>query len=154
MTKKLSALLDDLRTAIRDALLRSDHVIAAFAALEQVGYSFDVGLDVTMHPAIENINSSEQKVVLELTRSDVEFLSILKIVPETTKRAPVGQYRLIRPVVGFAQSTKTAVTIPAGAVLSLARIANPEPGICTVEWDGSFIEAFRTDVEQNGAKMS
>jgi hypothetical protein len=43
MSNHLSALVNDLRTAIKDAFLRSDQVVAA---LEQMGHSFEVALDV------------------------------------------------------------------------------------------------------------
>lgn len=80
MSDHLSALVNDLRAAIRDALLRSDQVVAAFAALEQMGHSFDVALDVTMHP----VENNDQKLVLKLTSSDAEFLRTLKIAFDTT----------------------------------------------------------------------
>jgi hypothetical protein len=66
----------------------------------------------------------------------------------------VTRYRLHDPVIGFIQSAKQVVTIPAGAIVTIAFRATPSPALCTVAWDGKLIEAYRMDVEQHGTVVS
>jgi hypothetical protein len=61
------------------------------------------------------------------------------------------RYRLRRPVVGFIESENHIVTIPAGAIVSMA--SRPSVGLCLVAWQGRLIETFREDVERNGAVL-
>jgi hypothetical protein len=57
-------------------------------------------------------------------------------------------------VIGFIESAKRVVTIPAGAIVTARTAATPAPGLCTVVWDGKVIEAYRMDVERNGVVVS
>jgi hypothetical protein len=57
-------------------------------------------------------------------------------------------------VVGFIESTKQIVTIPAGAIVTIRSNMLPPTGLCMVVWDGKLIEAYRIDIEQNGAVVS
>ena len=66
----------------------------------------------------------------------------------------VTRYRLRRPVIGFIESAKQIVTIPAGATVTARTAATPVPGLCTVVWDEKVIEAYRMDVERNGIIVS
>jgi hypothetical protein len=66
----------------------------------------------------------------------------------------VTRYRLRQAVIGFIESTKEIVTIPAGAIVTIQTAGTPSPGLCTVVWDGRVIEAYRMDIEQNGTKVS
>jgi hypothetical protein len=66
----------------------------------------------------------------------------------------VGQYRLLRPVVGFVAATQQIVTIPVGTVLTLTIAVDNSPGIYTVKWDGTLVEVFRGDIEQNSSMIS
>ena len=61
------------------------------------------------------------------------------------------QYRLHHPIVGFIQSTKQTVTIPAGAIV-IARIHDTDsPGICIADWNGQMVQVFRMDLERHGS---
>jgi hypothetical protein len=53
----------------------------------------------------------------------------------------ITRYRLRDPVIGFIESAKQIVTIPAGAIVTARTAATPAPGLCTVVWDGKIIEA-------------
>ena len=56
--------------------------------------------------------------------------------------------RLLHPIIGFCQSLKRLVTIPAGTTITLSATP-PEIGVCRVTWDGRVILALRKDVEEN-----
>ena len=62
----------------------------------------------------------------------------------------VTRYRLRHPVIGFIESAKRIVTIPAAAIVTARTAATPAPGLCTVVWDGKVVQAYRMDIEQNG----
>src|SRR5215469_8182746 len=66
----------------------------------------------------------------------------------------VTRYRLRQPVIGFIESAKQIVTIPAGAIVTPRTDANPSPGLCTVVWDGKVLEVYRRDIERNGEVVS
>jgi len=62
------------------------------------------------------------------------------------------QYRLRHAVIGYIESENQVVTIPQGAVVSMAS-RGPTVGLCLVAWQGKLIETFREDVERNGAVL-
>ena len=64
------------------------------------------------------------------------------------------QYRLRHSVVGFIESARQVVTIPAGAIVTIKSNVLPPTGLCMVVWDGKLVEAYRMDIEQNGAVIS
>jgi hypothetical protein len=53
-------------------------------------------------------------------------------------------------VIGFIESAKLIVTIPAGTVVTARTAVTPSPGLCTVVWDEKVIEAYRMDLDQHG----
>ena len=59
-----------------------------------------------------------------------------------------SKYRLLHPIIGFCQSLKRLVTIPAGTTITLSATP-PEIGVCPFTWDGRRILALRKDVEKN-----
>ena len=62
----------------------------------------------------------------------------------------VTRYRLRQAVIGFIESAKQIVTIPAGAIVTARTAATPAPGLCTIVWDEKVIEAYRMDLDQHG----
>ena len=64
------------------------------------------------------------------------------------------RYRLRDSVIGFIESAKQVVTIPAGAIVSIKSNVLPPTGLCMVVWDGKLVEAYRMDIEQNAAVVS
>jgi len=63
-----------------------------------------------------------------------------------------SKYRLLYPLIGFCQSLKRLVTIPAGTTVTLFTTP-PEIGVCRVTWDGRVILALRKDVEENSVVL-
>jgi hypothetical protein len=57
-------------------------------------------------------------------------------------------------VIGFIESAKQIVAIPAGAIVTIKSNVLPPTGLCTVVWDGKVIEAYRRDIERNGEVVS
>ena len=66
----------------------------------------------------------------------------------------VTRYRLRHPVIGFSESVKQTVTIPAGAVVAIASRAAPSPGLSTIAWDGKLVEAYWMDLERHGTVLT
>ena len=58
------------------------------------------------------------------------------------------KFRLIRPIVGFCKTDQKALTIPAGAIVSLG-LSKSIVGACDAIWDSRQVFVFREDVEQN-----
>jgi len=76
--KELPELLDDLSDAINRALLRSDHVLDAAAALENAVGSFQISVDVIL-PQTTGPSSSALPLASDHTGSDAEFLRSLRV---------------------------------------------------------------------------
>ena len=66
----------------------------------------------------------------------------------------IGTYRLHRDTYGFIESTKRVVTIPAGAIVTLADRKHIQMGLCAVAWEDQVIQASRADVQRNGTMIS
>ncbi len=62
------------------------------------------------------------------------------------------KYRLLHPVIGFSQSLKRVVTIPAGTTVNLFT-TTPEIGVCRVSSDGREIVAMLKDIEENSVAL-
>jgi len=67
-------------------------------------------------------------------------------------RCVESKYRLLYPIIGFCQSLKRVVTIPAGTTITLSA-SPPEIGLCPVSRDGRVILATRKDVEENSVVL-
>ncbi len=55
---------------------------------------------------------------------------------------------------GFIESTKRVVTIPAGAIVTLADRKLIQMGLCAVAWEDQLIQASREDMQRNGTMIS
>jgi hypothetical protein len=81
VTKNLRGLLNVLRQSINEAILQSNDVAAAIAALKSTGrsptFSIEVGLEEAPSPAAEPIAALTEELVL--SDEDVAFLAALGI---------------------------------------------------------------------------
>jgi phosphoglycolate phosphatase-like HAD superfamily hydrolase len=83
MTKNVKGLLDALQQSINEAILESNDVAAAMAALKRTGkcpvFSIEVALDEAPVPADEPVALSALTEELVLSDADVEFLAAIGI---------------------------------------------------------------------------
>ncbi len=84
VTKNVKELLNVLRQSINEAILESNDVAAAMAALQRTGrcpvFGIDVALEEVPEPAAEPPKGSARTEELVLSDSDVEFLAALGII--------------------------------------------------------------------------
>jgi hypothetical protein len=82
MTKNVKGLLDALQQSINEAILESNDVAAAMAALKRTGmcpvFSIEVALEAPV-PAAEPVAPSTLTEELVLSDADVEFLAAIGI---------------------------------------------------------------------------
>jgi hypothetical protein len=94
MDEQLSDLLGELRDAVNEALLNSERIKAAVAALEQAGRDVQIAIDAVLvddeTPVKEvPVAAADQPVSsgrLKLSATDNLFLHTLRISAETTGR--------------------------------------------------------------------
>jgi len=83
VTKNVKGLLNDLRQSINEAILESNEVAAAMAALTGVGkhavFSIEVGLEEAPELAVTPVTPSALTEELVLSDDDVKFLAALGI---------------------------------------------------------------------------
>ena len=83
MTKNVKGLLNDLRQSINEAILESNEVAAAMAALKVTGkcavFSIEVGLEEAPELAVAPVALSAHTEDLVLSDDDVKFLAALGI---------------------------------------------------------------------------
>ncbi len=94
VTKNVKELLNVLRQSINEAILESNDVAAAMAALKRTGKCPVFGIDVALEEAPEiaagPIAGSTHTEELVLSDSDVEFLAVLGIT-DPSWSAPIPQ---------------------------------------------------------------
>ncbi len=94
MTKNVKELLNVLRQSINEAILESNDVAAAMAALKRTGKCPVFGIDVALEEAPEMaagpIAGSTHTEELVLSDSDVEFLAVLGIT-DPSWSSPIPQ---------------------------------------------------------------
>lgn len=94
MDKTLSDLLEELREAVNEALLNSERIKAAVAALEHVGQDVQIAIDAVLVdgdvPVKDaSVGAGDPPVSsgrLKLSATDTLFLHTLRISAETTGR--------------------------------------------------------------------
>lgn len=83
MTKNVSGLINALRQFINEAILESEDVAAAMAALKRTGkcpvFTVDITLQDAPQSAVEPAEASQRAEELILSDSDVEFLATIGI---------------------------------------------------------------------------
>ena len=83
MIRNIQGLLNALRQSINEAILESNDVAAAMAALKRTGKTPVFTIDIEMHdppvPAAKEETSSKPAEELVLSDSDIEFLTSLGI---------------------------------------------------------------------------
>jgi hypothetical protein len=83
MTKNVRGLLDSLQQSINEAILESNDVAAAMAALKRTGkcpvFSIEVALEEAPVPAAEPVAASTLTEELVLSDADVQFLAAIGI---------------------------------------------------------------------------
>lgn len=94
VTKNVKELLNALRQSINEAILESNDVAAAMAALKRTGmcpvFGIDVALEEAPEPAAEPVKVSARTEELVLSDSDVEFLAALGIT-DPSWSCPISQ---------------------------------------------------------------
>lgn len=83
MTKNVNGLINALRQFINEAILESDDVAAAMAALKRAGkcpvFTVDISLQDARQSAAQPVEPSHNPEELAFTASDLEFLAAVGI---------------------------------------------------------------------------
>jgi hypothetical protein len=83
VTKNIKGLMNALRQSINEAILESNDVAAALAALKRTGkcpvFTIDISMEEMPNQAIEPVLASTNTEELVLSDSDVEFLAAMGI---------------------------------------------------------------------------
>jgi hypothetical protein len=92
VTKNVKGLLEALRQSINEAILESNDVAAAMAALKRTGkcpvFSIDAALQDAPDAAAEPAEPFGQTEELVLSDEDVEFLAAIGITDPSWSRTP------------------------------------------------------------------